>query len=54
MKEPSTFWYKLHGRAGREGDEGNVVIQTYNPDSFPVECAKEQDYLKFYRARNHV
>lgn len=38
----------MHGRAGREGDEGNVIIQTYNPDCFPVECAKEQDYMKFY------
>ncbi len=28
--------------------QGNVVIQTYNPESFPIECAKEQDYLKFY------
>ena len=36
------------GRAGREGEEGNVIIQTYNPDSFPIECAKEQDYMKFY------
>ncbi len=38
----------MHGRAGREGEEGNVIIQTYNPDSFPIECAKEQDYGKFY------
>lgn len=38
----------MHGRAGREGDEGNVIIQTYNPESFPIECAKEQDYMKFY------
>lgn len=38
----------MHGRAGREGDEGNVIIQTYNPDSFPVECAKVQDYMRFY------
>ena len=38
----------MHGRAGREQLEGNVVIQTYNPESFPIECAKEQDYLKFY------
>ena len=38
----------MHGRAGREKLEGNVVIQTYNPESFPIECAKEQDYLKFY------
>jgi primosomal protein N' (replication factor Y) len=39
----------LHGRAGREGKKGNVIIQTYNPDSFPIECAKEQNYLKFYK-----
>ena len=38
----------MHGRAGREKDEGNVVIQTYNPESFPIECAKVQDYIKFY------
>ncbi len=38
----------MHGRAGREGNEGNVIIQTYNPDNFSIECAKEQDYLKFY------
>ncbi len=38
----------MHGRAGREGLDGNVIIQTYNPESFPIECAKEQDYLKFY------
>lgn len=38
----------MHGRAGREGKEGNVIIQTYNPESFPIECAKKQDYMKFY------
>lgn len=38
----------MHGRAGRESDDGNVIIQTYNPDSFIIECAKEQDYMKFY------
>lgn len=38
----------MHGRAGREGGRGNVIVQTYNPEDFPIECAKEQDYLKFY------
>ena len=39
---------QVAGRAGREGKQGNVIIQTYNPDSFVVECAKEQNYEKFY------
>ena len=48
MKEHLNFLRKSLGRAGREGNEGHVIIQTYNPESFPVICAKEQDYIKFY------
>lgn len=39
---------QVAGRAGRENLQGNVVIQTYNPDHFSIECAKEQNYDKFY------
>ncbi len=27
---------------------GRVVIQSYNPDNFSIQCAKEQNYEKFY------
>lgn len=36
------------GRAGRGSGEGEVVIQTYLPDHYALECAAGQDYLSFY------
>lgn len=39
---------QVAGRAGRESDDGKVIIQTYNPDSFAIKFAKEQDYNLFY------
>lgn len=39
---------QVAGRAGREKDKGKVIIQTYNPDNFAIECSKKQDYDMFY------
>lgn len=36
------------GRAGRGEIEGRAVIQTYQPDSFVINLAKEHDYIGFY------
>ena len=41
---------QVAGRAGRDKDKGRVIIQTYNPDNFSIECAKNQDYDLFYNA----
>ncbi len=36
------------GRAGRGEKEGQVVIQTYDPDHYCIQMAANQDYLGFY------
>lgn len=39
---------QVAGRAGREKEQGKVIVQTYNPDNFSIECSKKQDYHLFY------
>lgn len=39
---------QVAGRAGRGEKKGRVIVQTYNPDNFSIECAKEQKYDLFY------
>ncbi len=45
---------QVAGRAGRENLPGKVIIQTYNPDHFSIECAKNQNYEEFYRNRRKL
>ena len=39
---------QVAGRAGRSEMDGEVIIQTYNPDNYSIIYAKEHNYLKFY------
>ena len=36
------------GRSGRAKEEGEVVIQVFEPDHYVVECAKNQNYQRFF------
>ena len=39
---------QVAGRAGRSNILGEVVIQTFNPDNYVINCVKENNYDKFY------
>ena len=41
------------GRAGRE-ENGIALIQTYNPDNYIIELAKNNDYLSFYNMELNI
>lgn len=36
------------GRAGRGQEAGEVIIQTYNPDHFVLQCIQSHSYSKFF------
>lgn len=49
----SEYTYQLlsqvAGRSGRGEKEGQVIIQTYNPDHYAIHYAQKHDYCGFYR-----
>jgi len=40
--------YQASGRAGRSNLKGSVIIQTFNPDNYILNCVKNNDFNSFY------
>ncbi len=42
------------GRAGRKGTTGEVILQTFYPTNYILNCVKNQDYFSFYKYEMNI
>jgi primosomal protein N' (replication factor Y) (superfamily II helicase) len=44
---------QVAGRAGRGQLSGEVLVETYYPEHYAIQCAAQQDYVSFYEKEAH-
>ena len=45
---------QVAGRSGRSEKEGEVIIQTFNPEHYAIQYTKTHDYLSFYKQEMQI
>ena len=45
---------QVAGRTGRGMQGGHVLVQTFSPDHYAIECASEHDYRKFVETETDI
>lgn len=45
---------QVAGRAGRSSREGEVIIQTFNPEHYSIKLAERHNYLGFYKEEMRI
>lgn len=45
---------QVSGRAGRSKKTGEVIVQSFNPEHYAIQHAKEHDYDTFYKKEMHL
>ncbi len=46
--------YQASGRAGRSSLPGKVIIQTFNPDNYVLNCVKNNDFKSFFEYEMNI
>jgi len=45
---------QVSGRAGRGEMDGNVIVQSFNPEHYAIQYAKKHDYDSFFKKEMHL
>ena len=53
-EETFSLLSQVSGRSGRSKKSGEVILQTYNPNHYAIECVKRHDYKSFFNTEMNI